>query len=64
MYQGELVVQGVEFDTVDDAETLWGLCDTVGRFELGSEVGYGLWEFGFFGPFDRYGLKGYNEGAV
>jgi len=63
MYQGELVVQGVEFDTVDDAEKLWGLCDTVGRFELGSEVGYGLWEFGFFGPFDHYGLKGFNEGA-
>ncbi|MBW2401351.1 MAG: hypothetical protein JRG80_19200 [Deltaproteobacteria bacterium] len=64
MYQGELVVQGVEFDTVDDAETLWGLCDTVARFEMGSEVGYGLWETGFFGPFDRYGLKGFNEGAV
>ena len=64
MYQGELVVQGVEFDTVDDAETLWGLCDNVARFEMGSEVGYGLFEHGFFGPFDRYGLKGFNEGAV
>lgn len=63
MYQGELVVQGVEFDTIDDAAKLWGLCDTVGRYELGSEVGYGLWEFGFFGPFDRYGLKGFLEGA-
>jgi hypothetical protein len=62
-YQGELVVQGVEYDVVDDAEKLWGLCDTVARFELGSEVGYGLFEHGFFGPFDRYGLKGFNEGA-
>jgi hypothetical protein len=64
MYQGELVVQGVELDTVDDAERLWGLCDNVARFEMGSEVGYGLFEYGFFGPFDRYGLKGFNEGAV
>jgi hypothetical protein len=64
MYQGKLVVQGVELDTVDDAEKLWGLCDNVARFETGSEAGYGLFEYGFFGPFDRYGLKGFNEGAV
>jgi len=64
MYQGELVVQGVELDAVDDAEKLWGLCDNVARFETGSEVGYGLFEHGFFGPFDRYGLKGFNEGAA
>ncbi len=64
MYQGELVVQGLELDTVDDAERLWGLCDNVARFEMGSEVGCGLYEYGFFGPFDRYGLKGFNEGAV
>jgi hypothetical protein len=63
MYQGDLVVQGVALDAVDDAEKLWGLCDNVARFELGSEVGYGLFEHGFFGPFDRYGLKGFNEGA-
>jgi hypothetical protein len=64
MYQGELVVQGLTLDSVDDAEKLWGLCDNVARFELGSDVGFGLWEYGFFGPFDRYGLKGFNEGAV
>jgi len=67
MYQGELVVQGVEFDTIDDADKLWGLCDTVGRFEIGegaeAKVGYGLWEFGFFGPFDKYKLTGFNDGA-
>jgi hypothetical protein len=64
MYQGKLVVQGLELDTVDDRERLWGLCDNAARFELGSQVGYGLHEYGFFGPFDRYGLKGFNEGAV
>jgi hypothetical protein len=52
------------FAVVDDQEKLWGLCDNAARFELGSQVGYGLHEYGFFGPFDRYGLKGFNEGAV
>jgi hypothetical protein len=63
MYQGELVVQGLELDVVDDAEKLWGICDNAARFELGSRVGYGLHEYAFFGPFDRYGLKGFNQGA-
>ncbi len=63
MYQGDLVVQGLELDTVDDAEKLWGLSDTAARFEIGSLVGYGLHEYGFFGPFSRYGLEGFNEGA-
>jgi hypothetical protein len=56
MYQGPRVVQGVELDTIDDAGGLWGLCENVARFELGSEVGYGLHEYGFFGPFARYGI--------
>ncbi len=56
MYQGPLVVQGVEIDTVDEAGRLWGLCENVARFELGSDVGYGLHEYGFFGPFARYGV--------
>lgn len=54
MYQGPLVVQGVDLDTIDDAGRLWGLVENVARFELGSEVGYGLHEYGFFGPFERY----------
>ena len=56
MYQGPLVVQGVELDVIDDAGKLWGLVDALARFELGSEVGYGLHEYGFFGPFARYGI--------
>ncbi len=63
MYQGELVVQGVEYDTVKDAAQLWGLCDNVARFEIGSNVGYGLFEYGFFGPFDKYGMEGFDGGV-
>lgn len=67
MYQGKLVVQGLELDTVDDAARLWGICDNAARFDLRqagrSEVGYGLHEYAFFGPFDRYGLSGFLDGA-
>lgn len=56
MYQGPLVVQGLEIDTIDEAGRLWGLCENVARFEVGNEVGYGLHEYGFFGPFARYGI--------
>ena len=56
MYQGPLVVQGVEYDTISDAGRLWGLVENVARFETGSDIGYGLHEYGFFGPFARYGV--------
>jgi hypothetical protein len=56
MYQGPLVVQGVELDTIDDAGKLWGLVESCSRFETGSDVGYGMNEYGFFGPFRKYGL--------
>jgi len=56
MYQGPLVVQGLALDTIDDAGKLWGLIDSVARFETGAAVGYGLHEYGFFGPFPRYGV--------
>lgn len=56
MYQGPLVVQGLELDVVDDAGKLWGLVDSASRFETGREVGYGLHEYAFFGPFGRYGI--------
>ena len=64
MYQGDLVVQGLLLDVEKDREKLWGLCDNVARFETGKEVGYGLHEYGFFGPFDRYGLPGFLDGQV
>jgi hypothetical protein len=64
MYQGELVVQGLELDTETDRDRLWGLCDNVARFETGDAVGYGLHEYGFFGPFDRYRLPGFLDGQA
>jgi hypothetical protein len=57
MYQGPLVVQGIELDVVDDADKLWGLVESVCRFEAGGDVGYGMNEYGFFGPFGRYDLS-------
>ena len=64
MYQGELVVQGLELDVEADKEKLWGLCDNVARFETGDHVGYGLHEYGFFGPFDHYRLPGFLDGQA
>lgn len=64
MYQGPLVVQGVRLDTEQDRQKLWGICDNVARFELGNDVGYGLHEVLFLGPFDRYRLPGFLDGAV
>jgi hypothetical protein len=64
MYQGPLVVQGVVLDTEKDRERLWGLCDAPARFRLSTgEVGYGLFEYGFFGPFPRYGFREFMDGA-
>ncbi|MBI4518243.1 MAG: hypothetical protein HY699_20780 [Deltaproteobacteria bacterium] len=56
MYQGPLVVQGVEIDVIEEAGRLWGLIDSAARFDLGEHAGYGLHEYGFFGPFERYGV--------
>ncbi|HEX2486237.1 MAG TPA: hypothetical protein VHQ66_13090, partial [Myxococcota bacterium] len=58
------VVQGVVLDTEKDRERLWGLCDAPARFRLSTgEVGYGLFEYGFFGPFPRYGFREFMDGA-
>jgi hypothetical protein len=63
MYQGPLSVQGVLLDAEADRERLWGLCDAVARFEVGGHVGYGLFEYGLFGPFPRYGFEEFLDGA-
>ncbi len=63
MYQGPLVVQGVLLDTEKDRQKLWGICDNVARFEVGDQVGYGLHEYLFLGPFARYRLPGFLDGA-
>ena len=65
MYQGPLVVQGVEVDYVTDRDRLFGLVDQVARFEQAGgassgSVGYGLHEFFFIGDFARYGLVGWD----
>jgi hypothetical protein len=57
MYQGPLVVQGVEHDMDELEKWAWyGVVDHVARFETGDTVGYGLHEHGFFGAFRKYGL--------
>ncbi len=61
MYQGPLVVQGVDVDYVRDAERLFGLVDQVARFEQSDgSVGYGLHEFFFIGDYEPYGLSGWD----
>jgi hypothetical protein len=63
MYQGpDAVTQGLVLE-VDDIKGLaqYGVVDQVGRFEYDGKVGYGLYEHGFFGPFERYGMT---DGAM
>lgn len=65
MYQGPLVVQGFQ-RTVEEIASFgqYGLVDQVARFTTNKgEVGYGLHEFGFWGPFRRYGLVDAFSGA-
>jgi hypothetical protein len=57
MYQGPLVVQGLERDMAElDAWGWVGVVDHAARFRIGDLVGYGLHEHGFFGSYARYGL--------
>jgi hypothetical protein len=59
MYQGKLVVQGKEWDLTNDEDRkgLWGLVDSVARFELeDGTVGHGLFEYMVFGPHEQYGF--------
>ena len=65
MYQGPLVVQYREW-TQDELEAWgwYGIVDHVARFETSTgDVGYGLHEHGFFGPFPKYGLERSDDGA-
>jgi hypothetical protein len=59
LYQGpEPVVQGLVLK-VDEIKGMaqYAVIDQVARFEYDGNVGYGLYEHGFFGPFERYGLS-------
>lgn len=58
MYHGaETVVQGLELG-VDDVRGVgqYGIVDHLARFSYDGNVGYGLLEQGFFGPFRHYGM--------
>ncbi len=59
MYHGpELVVQGLQLATEEIAKLgQYGVVDHVGRFEYEGNVGFGLYEHGFFGPFPPVGLS-------
>jgi hypothetical protein len=64
MYQGDLVVEGLDLDTERDKDRFFGIVDTVSRFETSDDdVGYGLHEYLFVGPFQKYGLTGMLDGA-
>lgn len=59
MYQGpDPVVQGLHYK-VEDIKGIgqYGVVDHVGRFEYDGHVGYGLYEHGFWGRFEKYGLN-------
>jgi hypothetical protein len=64
MYQGPLKVEGLSLDLNDPATKarMFGIVDTVGRFEYDGRVGYGLWEYIVAGPHDQYGLTSWTDG--
>jgi hypothetical protein len=65
MYQGDLVVQGVDLDTEKDAERFAvPMVDAASKFETNEgKTGYGLHEYMFLGPFPKYTLTGMLDGA-
>ncbi len=54
MYQGDLVVQCLDWNVKADANKMLGLVEAPAKFEMGDQTGYGMMEFAFFGEFDRY----------
>jgi hypothetical protein len=64
MYQGKLVVQGLDYAHDEIAPIgQYGVVDHVARFEYDGHVGYGLHEHGFFGAYEKYGMKDGGDGA-
>lgn len=65
MYQGpDLVVQGLTLD-VEEIKGLaqYGIIDNLAEFRYDDQVGYGLLETGFFGPFRAAGMMDGLSGA-
>ncbi len=60
MYQGPLKVETRSYDLTDPAvlDKISGLNDTLCRYTIGNEVGYGVFETAIRGPYPRYGFKG------
>ena len=56
MYKGPLVVEGLTLDHERDRARFFGLVDAPCRFETGTDVGWGLFEYCFIGPFAHYGI--------
>jgi hypothetical protein len=63
MYQGPLKVEGLTLDLrePDARSRLFGLVDHVARYEWGGRTGWGLFEFGFFGPYEQYGFRDWGD---
>ena len=63
MYQGpDEVVQGLVLQVADiRGIAQYGVLDQAARFTYDDRVGHGLFESGFFGPFERYGMT---DGAM
>jgi hypothetical protein len=64
MYQGPLVVQGKEYRTEEIAALgQLTIVDHAARFSYADQVGYGLYEHMFIGPFEKYGMRDRADGA-
>ena len=65
MYQGPLVVQYKEYLEEDPSRGAGTRSSTTSRASSRrhGDVGYGLHEHGFFGPFPKYGLERMDDGA-
>lgn len=59
MYHGDdTLVQSLSLDMEKDKDRMFGLLDCAARFESSNgDVGYGLFEWMFIGPFPAYGVK-------
>lgn len=65
-YQGDLVVETPSWDIADlPSESLMNVVvDHIARFTTNTgEVGYGMAEYLFVGPNERYGFTGFTDGA-
>ena len=64
MWQGPLVVQGKSYKTVAIAPIgQLTIVHHVARYRYPDQVGYGLYEHMFIGPFAKYGMKDRADGA-